>query len=138
MYLHVLADSLTSVLAILALVLGRAYGWLWLDPAIGLVGGAVIAVWSVQLIRASGRVLLDRQDSTGPLSDRIRHLIEGPGTRIADLRIWRIGPAQRAVVIEVESGGPASSEALRARLAGLDGIAFLRIEVTGPPSPRLQ
>ncbi len=30
-YLHVLADALTSVLAIVALLLGRGFGWLWAD-----------------------------------------------------------------------------------------------------------
>ncbi len=43
-YLHVLADALTSVLAIAGLVIGRLYGWVWLDAMIGIVGAAVIAL----------------------------------------------------------------------------------------------
>ncbi|MFP3830976.1 cation transporter, partial [Pseudomonas sp. SIMBA_021] len=42
-YIHVLADALTSVLAIVALLAGRSYGWLWADAAMGVVGALVIA-----------------------------------------------------------------------------------------------
>ena len=44
-YLHVLADALTSVLAIAALVIGRWAGAVWLDPVMGIVGALVIARW---------------------------------------------------------------------------------------------
>ncbi len=53
-YMHVLADGLTSVLAIVALLTGSLYGCLWLDPAMGIVGALVIARWSWGLIRDSG------------------------------------------------------------------------------------
>ena len=45
-YLQVLADALTSVLAIVALVAGRSLGWTWMDPVMGIVGALVIARWS--------------------------------------------------------------------------------------------
>src|SRR5690606_10067704 len=53
-YFHVLTDALTSVLAIVGLLAGRFYGWLWVDPLIGIVGGIVIARWSVGLLRGAG------------------------------------------------------------------------------------
>ena len=64
-YWHVLADALTSVLAIAGLLAAWAYGWTWLDPAIGVVGALVIAHWSWGLIRASGAVLLDAAPERG-------------------------------------------------------------------------
>ena len=41
-YLHVLADALTSLTAIFALVCGKLFGWGWMDPAMGIVGSLVI------------------------------------------------------------------------------------------------
>ena len=40
-YLHVLADALTSVLAIVGLLAARLYGWVWMDPLMGIVGAGV-------------------------------------------------------------------------------------------------
>jgi cation diffusion facilitator family transporter len=92
-YLHVVADALTSVLAIAALLGGRYLGWVWLDPAMGVVGAIVIAVWSWSLMRDTGAVLLDATDAR--LEAEIRERVEGPGdARICDLHIWRVGRAR--------------------------------------------
>ncbi len=76
-YLHVVADALTSVLAIAALLGGRYLGWVWLDPLMGIVGSIVIAVWAWSLIRDTGAVLLDATDAA--LEAEIRERVEGPG-----------------------------------------------------------
>ncbi len=60
-YLHVLADALTSLLAIVALLAGKYWGASWLDPTMGIVGAILVARWSLGLIKASSRVLLDWQ-----------------------------------------------------------------------------
>ncbi|MCZ7023949.1 cation diffusion facilitator family transporter, partial [Salmonella enterica] len=52
-YVHVIADALTSVLAIAALLAGRYLGWVWLDPAMGIVGAVVIARWAWSLMRVT-------------------------------------------------------------------------------------
>src|SRR5262245_13500969 len=57
-YLHVLADALTSGLAIAALTAGKLLGWSWMDPIMGLVGSLVIARWSYALLKDTSRVLL--------------------------------------------------------------------------------
>jgi cation diffusion facilitator family transporter len=77
-YIHVLADALTSVLAIAALLAGRYLGWLWMDPVMGIVGAIVIARWSWTLMRDTAAVLLDRTDHH--VADEVRELVEGPGT----------------------------------------------------------
>ena len=58
-YFHVLADALTSILAIVALLAGKYFGANWMDPAMGIVGAALVARWSYGLIRDSAKVLLD-------------------------------------------------------------------------------
>ncbi len=66
-YVHVLADALTSVLAIAALLAGRYLGWVWLDPVMGIVGAIVIARWAWSLMGVTAGVLLDQTDaSTSP------------------------------------------------------------------------
>jgi cation diffusion facilitator family transporter len=60
-YLHIIADAATSVLAILALVAGMVLGWSWLDPIMGIAGAVLVAHWAWELLRDTGRVLLDRE-----------------------------------------------------------------------------
>ena len=96
-YLHVLADALTSVLAIAALLAGRYLNWVWMDPVMGIVGAIVIARWSWSLMRDTAAVLLDTTDHH--IAQEVRELVEAPGdARVADLHIWRIGPEAHAAV----------------------------------------
>lgn len=99
-YMHVLADAFTSVLAIAALLAGRYWGWIWLDPVMGIVGGIVIARWSWSLMKDTAYVLLDRTD--GHIAAEVREVVEGPGdARITDLHIWKVGPEAHAAIIGV-------------------------------------
>ena len=128
-YIHVLADALTSVMAILALVAGRYLGWVWLDPAVGLLGAVVIANWSVGLMKQASTVLLDAADPK--LAAEVRERIERPGdTRIHDFHIWRIGPTAHAVVLSIEGIGvqPTSAE-MHQRLAGMAALGHVTVEV---------
>jgi cation diffusion facilitator family transporter len=89
-YIHVIADAVVSVLAITGLVLARGFGWIWMDPLVGLVGALVIASWSYGLLRDTGRILLDM----GPdehLSAEVRAAIERDGDELTDLHLWRLG-----------------------------------------------
>lgn len=123
-YLHVLADALTSVLAIVALLGGRYLGWVWLDPAMGIVGAIVIASWSWTLLRDTAGVLLDTADPH--LEQEIRHEIEGPGdAQITDLHVWRIGPGAHAAIVSITGIDPAT---VRHRLAPVHEIAHLTVE----------
>ncbi len=128
-YIHVLADALTSVMAILALVAGRYLGWVWLDPAVGLLGAVVIANWSVGLMKQASTVLLDAADPK--LAAEVRERIEGPGdTHIHDFHIWRIGPTAHAVVLSVEGiGATPTSAAMHQRLAGMAALGHVTVEV---------
>lgn len=124
-FAHVVADALTSVLAIVALVAGRSLGWFWLDPVMGIVGGIVIAVWAWNLLRDTAAVLLDTSDPH--LEAEVREQVEGPGdARITDLHIWRIGPGAHAAIVSV--AGTADREAIRQRLVPVHELAHVTIE----------
>ncbi|MCG2841710.1 CDF family Co(II)/Ni(II) efflux transporter DmeF [Sandaracinobacter sp. RS1-74] len=124
-YLHVLADALTSVLAIAALLGGRYLGWVWLDPVMGIVGAAVIAVWACSLLRDTAAVLLDTSDPH--LEAEVRHEVEGPGdARITDLHIWRLGPGAHAAIVSVT--GEVSGETVRSRLSPIHELAHVTVE----------
>ena len=125
-YLHVLADALTSVGAIAALVAGRFLGWVWLDPVIAIVASLVIARWSWTLVRQTAAVLLDTADRG--LLERMKSAVEeGGDCTIADLHVWRIGPGAPAAI--VTASGAVSSAEIRRRLSLIGGLAHLTIEV---------
>lgn len=124
-YMHVLADALTSVLAIAALLGGRYLGWVWLDPVMGLVGATVIAFWSWSLMRVTAAVLLDASDPA--LEAEIRGHVEGPGdARITDLHVWRVGPGAHAAIV---SAIGTDHTTIRQRLQPVHEIEHLTVEV---------
>jgi cation diffusion facilitator family transporter len=132
-YVHVIADAMTSVLAIVALAGGWIYGWAWLDPVMGIVGAALVAVWSKNLIVETGKVLLDRE-MDHPVVAEIRGAIEtGPesgDTRIADLHVWRVGRRSYACALSVVTHDAKLTAAnLRERLSQHEEIAHSTIEI---------
>jgi cation diffusion facilitator family transporter len=132
-YVHVVADAAVSVLALVGLVTARALGWLWMDPAMGLVGMVVIANWSWNLIRVAGSVLLDMQPAGG-LGRQIEQRLEAAGgDRIADLHLWRGGPGHHAAVVSIVSDRPETPAAYKARLAGIPGLSHVTVEVLACP-----
>ncbi|RON85676.1 CDF family Co(II)/Ni(II) efflux transporter DmeF [Pseudomonas fluorescens] len=127
-YVHVLADALTSVLAIAALLAGRYLGWVWLDPAMGIVGSIVIAKWAYNLMRDSAAVLLDTTDE--PVAAEIRELLEiSDDVRISDLHVWQVGPQARAAIVSVVAAAGVTAEAIRERLAPMHELSHLTIEL---------
>jgi len=131
-YVHVLADAATSILAIAALVVAMYSGWVWADPAVGIVGSLVIASWAYGLIRASGAVLLD-VNADKNLETVIRDRIETKGDRVTDLHLWQVGPGHRAAVISVVSDHPLSPKTYKRRLGGLRGLSHVTVEVETCP-----
>ncbi|MGB0128852.1 MAG: CDF family Co(II)/Ni(II) efflux transporter DmeF [Rhodocyclaceae bacterium] len=128
-YLHVLADALTSVLAIAALAGGVLFGWRFLDPLMGLVGAAVVSRWAWHLGRDSARVLLDAEDH-GETAARVRALIETlPDHEVADLHVWRVGPASRACIVSLVSHAPRATDDYRSLLAQIPGLDHVTVEV---------
>lgn len=126
-YVHVLADALTSILAIAALLTGRYLGWVWMDPVMGIVGAVVIARWSWSLMRDTAAVLLDRTDDH--VADEVRELVETPGdARIADLHVWRVGPDALAAIVSVVADRGVTGAVIRSRLVSVHELAHLTVE----------
>lgn len=131
-YLHVLADALTSILAIGALLGGWLLGWIWLDPAMGIVGAGLVVTWAFTLVRDTARVLLDRE-APGAVREAVLHAIEEPQTTVADLHVWAIGPDIYTLVLAVQTREPRPPEYYKARLPEHLGIVHPIIEVRPRP-----
>ncbi|MFM9844945.1 MAG: CDF family Co(II)/Ni(II) efflux transporter DmeF [Dongiaceae bacterium] len=127
-YLHVLADALTSVLAIAGLAAGLLLGWIWMDAMMGILGGAVIARWSYQLIRDTGAVLLDMSPDPG-LARKIRSILEVDGDRVADLHLWRVGPGHYSAIVSLVTHKPERPSHYRERLRALGSLSHVTVEI---------
>jgi cation diffusion facilitator family transporter len=131
-YIHVLADAATSILAIAALTVAMYSGWVWADPAVGIVGSIVIASWAYTLIRDAGGVLLD-VNYDQKLGRIIRARLEAGDDRVTDLHLWQIGPGHCAAVISLISDKPRMPAAYKERLRDLKGLSHVTIEVEHCP-----
>jgi cation diffusion facilitator family transporter len=121
---HVLADAAVSILVIVGLTLGRLFGWIWMDPAVGLVGAVVIAAWAYTLIRDTGAILLDMTPDRG-MAERMRAVIETDGDRLTDLHLWRLGPGHLGVIVSVatrQERGPDYYQTLLGRFRALSHV----------------
>jgi cation diffusion facilitator family transporter len=128
-YLHVLADALTSVLAIVALGGGMLFGWSFLDPVMGIVGAVLVGRWAIGLVRDSAGVLLDAEDH-GHIAEDIKRIVESePDHEVADLHVWRVGPASRACIVSLVTHAPLAIETYRQKLAVIHGLDHITIEI---------
>ncbi|SDJ52097.1 CDF family Co(II)/Ni(II) efflux transporter DmeF [Pseudomonas abietaniphila] len=126
-YVHVIADALTSILAIAALLAGRYLGWVWLDPVMGIVGAIVIARWAWTLMGVTAGVLLDQTDAH--VAEEIRELVEKPGgATITDLHVWRVGPQARAAIVSVLGEATVNADSIRERLKPVHEVSHLTVE----------
>ncbi len=128
-YFHVLADAVTSLAAIFALLAGKYFGLNWMDPAMGIVGSILVARWSVGLLRQSGGVLLDRQVSEGKQEAIRKALEEGTTDKVSDLHVWSIGPGIYAAEIAIVTDTPRTPDAYKARLPADLHIVHATVEV---------
>jgi cation diffusion facilitator family transporter len=126
-YMHVLADALTSVLAILALIAGKYLDWSWMDPVMGIVGGLVIARWSWGLVRATGAILVDAT-AEPHLMEEIREAIEDGDARITDLHVWRVGPGKYAAIIALVADEPLSPAVYAQRVRVHEELVHVTVE----------
>jgi cation diffusion facilitator family transporter len=125
-YVHVIADALTSVLAIAALLAGRYLGWVWLDPVMGIVGAVVIARWAWSLMGATSGVLLDKTDDH--VAEEIRELVETGDATITDLHVWRVGPEAHAAIVSVLGKSGVTADTIRERLVPVHEVSHLTVE----------
>lgn len=127
-YLHVLADALTSVLAIVSLGVGRILGWSWPDAVVGLLGAVLVGRWALGLAHRSGGVLLDRE-APAAVREQIRSAIETEDSRIADLHVWSVGMDVYAAALSVVAHRPRSPEDYKAKLPASARVVHATVEV---------
>jgi cation diffusion facilitator family transporter len=127
-YVHVLADAITSILAITGLLAARSFGWVWIDPVVALVGMGVILSWAFGLVQTSGAALLDKVPDQRLISE-IRKRIEIDGDKVSDLHLWRLGPGHLAVIVAIVSDAPQTPSAYKQRLGEIEGLSHVTIEV---------
>lgn len=128
-YLHVLADALTSMLAIGALLAGALRGWTGVDPLVGIVGAVIILRWAFGLARQTAAVLLDA--SADPqLARRVRGALEAGGdVRVCDLHLWRLAPGRFALIVSLRAARPGAPAEYKARLQSFEQLAHVTVEV---------
>ena len=128
-YLHVLADALTSFLAIFALLVGKVLGLVWMDPVMGIVGAILVARWSTGLLRATSDVLLDRQ-APAEIGDSIREAVERDSdNEVADLHVWAVGPGIYSVIVSLVTSSPQPPDHYKKLLPGRLDLVHQTIEV---------
>ena len=128
-YAHVLADAMTSVLAITALVAGKFLGWNWLDPIMGIVGAIIITRWSYSLIKQTSPLLLDASIADNYKKSIIKAIEDDADNEIADIHIWKVGANDYAAIISLVTHTPNTTEHYKALLEQFDQISHLTIEV---------
>jgi len=128
-YFHVLADALTSILAIIALLFGKYYGWNWLDPSMGIVGAVLITHWSYGLIRDTSSILLDKNIAAEKTKDIVDAIESDSDNRIADIHVWKVGPADYAAMISLVTHFPKDLEYYKNLLNKFHELSHITIEV---------
>ncbi|HWY30773.1 MAG TPA: cation diffusion facilitator family transporter, partial [Candidatus Acidoferrum sp.] len=128
-YLHVIADAVTSLLAIAALLSGKFFGWYWMDAIMGLVGSVVIGQWAYSLVRQTTVILLDRIPASSDLPVVIREGIENDGdSLITDLHIWQLGVNQFAAIIKIVAHHPKLPDEYRQALKIHEELVHVSVE----------
>ncbi|MEZ8509923.1 CDF family Co(II)/Ni(II) efflux transporter DmeF [Vibrio splendidus] len=126
-YMHVLADTLTSLLAIVALLFGKFYGWNWLDAAMGMVGAFVIAKWTMNLMKQTSPILLDEnieQDYRDSVTETLM-----PYASVTDFHMWKVSGHHYSAAITLESNSDKTVSEYKQMLAKFDKINHLTLEV---------
>ncbi|OGV70948.1 MAG: hypothetical protein A2283_17375 [Lentisphaerae bacterium RIFOXYA12_FULL_48_11] len=128
-YLHVIADAMTSVLAIVALLGAKFLKWNWLDPVMGILGAVLIIRWTYLLLSETGSILLDREMHDGFTSE-IRHAIESDtDTCVSDLHVWKVGQAKYACIVALVAAHPLLLDEYKARLSRFESLVHVTIEI---------
>jgi cation diffusion facilitator family transporter len=128
-YFHVIADALTSLLAIVALITGKYFGWVWMDPIMGIAGAIVILKWAYSLVTQTGKILLD-YNADKDIITKIKAILESDSdTRLADIHAWKLGSQKHAAIVSIVTHYPKAPDYYKGLLKSLIDIAHLTVEV---------
>lgn len=90
-YMHIVADALTSIGAIVAILSAKYWGLTFLDPAVAIVSTLVILKWAYGLLSDTAWELLDGH-AEGIDFPALRKRILAEQVSIVDLHVWKVGP----------------------------------------------
>jgi len=135
-YFHVLADALTSLLAIVALVSGKFLGWHWLDPMMGIVGAAIITRWSYGLLKQTGPILLDTSIEKQTRQAIVETIENDADNRVSDIHVWRVGANHYAAIIAVVTSEPRTAHHYKSLLKDFDRLSHVTVEINACSSGR--
>ncbi len=133
-YIHVLADALTSIFAIVALVAAKFWGFNMLDPVMGIIGSILVLVWAISLIKQTAHALLDASvdhDIQHEIKDLLSNL--PAGVTLQDLHVWRVGKNNYACIVGVNSQHPIQPEQLRGLLSDCHELVHITVEINPQP-----
>jgi cation diffusion facilitator family transporter len=128
-YLHVLADALTSLLAIIALSSGKYFGWHWMDPIMGIVGAIIITRWSYGLLQQTSPILLDASIDEDYVKDIIKTIESHADNRVTDIHVWRVSSDHYAAMISLVTHFPESAEHYKSLLQSFNKLSHITIEI---------
>ena len=133
-YFHVIADALTSIFAITALIIAKLFNLGFLDPFIGILSSILIFRWSYLLLRDTSSILLDK-DNNQELIKKIKNSIENDDdSRIADIHLWRVGQDKYSCILSIVAHKPKTLNQYKADLQAIHGLAHISVEITTCPS----
>ena len=128
-YLHVVADALTSVLAIVALLCAKYLGLIWMDPLMGIIGGIMVFRWALGLLKKTSYILLDKRGDE-QIQQIIKESIEKDGdSKVADLHLWAVGPGAYGVIVSVVACHPLEPEQYKRLIPGNLGLVHISVEI---------
>ena len=134
-YMHILADALTSIFAIAALLAAKYFNWIFLDPVVGFIGGTVICIWAYNLIKSTTTILVDCEDRV--TKEHIAEHLMGL-CRIEELRVWAASEDKVNVIAKVEINNPEYSiEEIKHKISETADTASITIEVTSKVFPEV-
>ena len=128
-FMHVVADAVTSIFAIIALIFGKYLGWDFLDAALGIVGSILVAKWALSLMQETGKTLLDAE-MDHHVVDEIREVVaELPHTTLTDLHVWKVGKGKFSCILALETTVDLTADRVRAMLSIHEEIVHVSVEI---------
>ena len=127
-FVHVLADALTSILAIAALFTAKYFHWDFMDPAVSILGAGLIFKWAWGLLKETGALLLDFGEY-GEEVRSIRQSLAEQGSMVEDIHIWRYSENHRSLMLTVKDSRGRSPDEIRTALSFIGHFDHVTIEV---------
>ena len=128
-FMHVVADAVTSIFAIIALIFGKYLGWDFLDAALGIVGSILVAKWALSLMQETGKTLLDAEMDHHVVDEIREVLAELPHTTLTDLHVWKVGKGKFSCILALETTVDLSADRVRAMLSIHEEIVHVSVEI---------